>query len=331
MSDKAEQKRPYSWLTLSSDDFPAHLDDRARARAWTERMETLFGSFAFTYTDDRPFSALIDLMNFGDVRLSKGTGPMTRVTRGKQDIANDGVNDFSLAVNLGGATALCKQRGEELELTDGLMTLTSTGEPIDASAKPVGAVWSVVISRSRLSELVKNPDDLLMRQMDPHTPAAQLLKSYLTLLFDIDRLDDNPALTAHVGRTVTDLVALALGADRDASEIAMARGNRAARLQLILSGIESNFDDPQFNTRALAASIGLSPRYTQELLNETGRTFSERVLELRLQKALSMLSNPLFADMKVSQIAFACGFNDVSHFNHSFRRRFGASPTQYRS
>ena len=294
-------------------------------------MEALFGSFDPVYAEDRPFTALLNVIDFGDVRLFKGEGSMTRQTRSKQDIAKDGINDFCLAVNLSGPTALCKQRGEELELTNGTMTLTSTGEPIDATAKPDGAYWSIGISRSQLSELVKNPDDLLMRKMDPHTPAAQLLKSYLALLFNVDKLDDNPALTAHVGRTVTDLVAIALGADRDASEIAMARGNRAARLQLILSAIESNFDDPQFSTRSLASSIGLSPRYTQELLNETGRTFSERVLELRLQKARSMLCNPVFTKMKVSQIAFACGFNDVSYFNHSFRRRFGASPTQYRS
>jgi AraC-like DNA-binding protein len=34
--------------------------------------------------------------------------------------------------------------------------------------------------------------------------------------------------------------------------------------------------------------------------------------------------------MRVSDIAYACGFNEVSYFNRCFRRRFGASPTQMR-
>jgi transcriptional regulator GlxA family with amidase domain len=34
--------------------------------------------------------------------------------------------------------------------------------------------------------------------------------------------------------------------------------------------------------------------------------------------------------MKVSDIALACGFNEVSYFNRCFRRRFGASPLQHR-
>ena len=54
------------------------------------------------------------------------------------------------------------------------------------------------------------------------------------------------------------------------------------------------------------------------------------VLELRLQKARAMLASPRYDRMKVSDIALACGFNEVSYFNRCFRRRFGASPTQFR-
>ncbi|RVC72432.1 AraC family transcriptional regulator, partial [Mesorhizobium sp. M2A.F.Ca.ET.046.02.1.1] len=66
------------------------------------------------------------------------------------------------------------------------------------------------------------------------------------------------------------------------------------------------------------------------LLLESGRTFAERVLELRLQKACAMLSDVRNDAAKVSDIALAAGFNDVSYFNRRFQGRFGASPTQYR-
>jgi AraC-like DNA-binding protein len=33
---------------------------------------------------------------------------------------------------------------------------------------------------------------------------------------------------------------------------------------------------------------------------------------------------------RISDIAFACGFNDLSYFNRCFRRRFGLTPTAAR-
>jgi AraC-like DNA-binding protein len=54
------------------------------------------------------------------------------------------------------------------------------------------------------------------------------------------------------------------------------------------------------------------------------------VLEHRLVHAHRTLKSPRFAGHTVSAIAFAAGFGDLSHFNRSFRRRFGASPTEVR-
>ena len=108
------------------------------------------------------------------------------------------------------------------------------------------------------------------------------------------------------------------------------RGLRAARLRDIACEIERGFDSCAFTTESVAKKVGLSRRYINEILYETGTTFSERVLELRLQKARSMLSDTRHDATKVGEIAFACGFNEVSYFNRRFRARFGCSPTQYR-
>jgi hypothetical protein len=34
---------------------------------------------------------------------------------------------------------------------------------------------------------------------------------------------------------------------------------------------------------------------------------------------------------KIVDIAYDCGFGDVSHFNRRFRRRFGAAPSKFRN
>ncbi len=53
-------------------------------------------------------------------------------------------------------------------------------------------------------------------------------------------------------------------------------------------------------------------------------------MELRLQKARAMLASPHHDRLKISDIAYTCGFGEVSYFNQTFRRRFGAPPTHFR-
>jgi AraC-like DNA-binding protein len=69
----------------------------------------------------------------------------------------------------------------------------------------------------------------------------------------------------------------------------------------------------------------------RKLFEEEGTTFTEFVLESRLAQALQMLSDPRLAGRTISSIAFSLGFGDLSYFNRTFRRRFGAAPSEMRT
>jgi AraC-like DNA-binding protein len=75
----------------------------------------------------------------------------------------------------------------------------------------------------------------------------------------------------------------------------------------------------------LAVKLGISQRYLQRLLEATGKTFTEHVEELRLDRAFSLLST-IGADKRVSDIAFAVGYSDLTNFYRHFRSRFGDTP-----
>jgi AraC-like DNA-binding protein len=51
---------------------------------------------------------------------------------------------------------------------------------------------------------------------------------------------------------------------------------------------------------------------------------------LRLDAMHRKLSDRQQAARAISDLALDCGFGDMSHFNHSFRRRFGATPREVR-
>jgi AraC-like DNA-binding protein len=43
-----------------------------------------------------------------------------------------------------------------------------------------------------------------------------------------------------------------------------------------------------------------------------------------------MLLDPRMVERTISDIAFAAGFGDLSHFNRAFRQHFGKTPTDVR-
>jgi AraC-like DNA-binding protein len=161
-------------------------------------------------------------------------------------------------------------------------------------------------------------------------PLIQLLTGYIESAKQLPA-DTDPALLTSIGNHLTELVGLALGPTRDAAEQAENGGLKSARLDAVLRAIEANYADPDFSVADVAARLKLSVRYVQDILHETGIGFSERVLELRLQEACNLLSRAHMTNRKVSDIAFSCGFNNLSYFHRAFRRRFGVTPAGARS
>ena len=58
--------------------------------------------------------------------------------------------------------------------------------------------------------------------------------------------------------------------------------------------------------------------------------FSTLVHEARLDLARRLLTNPRHDATPISDVAMSVGFGDLSHFNRSFRRRFGMTPREAR-
>jgi AraC-like DNA-binding protein len=188
----------------------------------------------------------------------------------------------------------------------------------------------VTVPIKRLTDVVPGAEDMMGREISGNPHLLKYIQRYIQLVLGETGPYEDGGLVNHVDTTVVDLLALALNGSREMQEIARGRGLRAARFRDIVDQIKRGFSRPDFSVQAIATRLGLSANYVQKILAESGHIFTERVQELRLQRAREMLADLRFDGMKMSDIAFACGFNDLSHFNRCFRRRFGASPTQFR-
>lgn len=59
----------------------------------------------------------------------------------------------------------------------------------------------------------------------------------------------------------------------------------------------------------------------------TGITFSDSLLELRLGQASRLLID---TTQSVSEVAYNCGFNNISNFNRLFKKKKGCTPKEFR-
>jgi AraC-like DNA-binding protein len=105
------------------------------------------------------------------------------------------------------------------------------------------------------------------------------------------------------------------------------RYSDAPRMQRVMHFIHDHLDkviERDAVARCAALSEGAFSRFFK---TRTGKTLPQYVNELRVGNACARLRE---ADAKVSDIALACGFENLANFNRQFRAITGMSPSEYR-
>ncbi len=100
--------------------------------------------------------------------------------------------------------------------------------------------------------------------------------------------------------------------------------------EAVKADIAANLTARDLSVPAVASRQRVTPRYIHMLFDGEGTTFSQYVLAERLACARRVLLDPRHAHRSIGAIAYASGFGDLSHFNHAFRRRYGATPSEVR-
>ena len=97
--------------------------------------------------------------------------------------------------------------------------------------------------------------------------------------------------------------------------------------------IKDRFADPDISPREVAAETGISLRYLQKLFTVHGSTCSDYISARRLDRAARLIERRALmkTGQPLSEIAYACGFRDYTHFARGFRQRFGTSPGAVRA
>lgn len=95
--------------------------------------------------------------------------------------------------------------------------------------------------------------------------------------------------------------------------------------------IAQHYHRPELSAADVAQAISVSTRQLSRVFANAGDTLPQAVLSVRLERAWSMLKDPQWASLPISELSAYCGFASHAQFGRRFRDRFGVTPRQRRT
>jgi AraC-like DNA-binding protein len=310
-------------VQFSTDAF----SERERIAAWRESFGRGFAKLDVEPLPAISFRARMDVRIMPGLSIAYGRGTLGKATRTRELVA-DGSD--TLVFKIVTCDGLASQFGREVPVAAGDAILLSCADVGSFTYRAPQSALAVGLPRAVLRHFLYDPDAALLRVVTRDSAALWLLTSYVRAIVR-EPAPPSEDLQHLAAAHVQDLIAMALGPSHEAAEIARCRGVRAARLHAAKTYVMQHLDQEGLVAAGVAAHLGVTRRYTHMLFENEGLSFSEFVLAGRLARAHEMLRAPRHASDTISTIAYAAGFADLSHFNRSFRRRYGCTPSDVRA
>ncbi len=248
-----------------------------------------------------------------------------RIERDYRDVRRDSTDHYFVLFPLYGES-LITQNGQAARLKPGDAVLVDTTRPVNflgqGDRKGLWRNLAINLPRQELiAHLGFEPQGGLVRPNG--TRAGQMLLEIIKSTTEEPGSESSSA-ESYMQLVVYDLVgALFVPSDK-------ASGSRYADKLFVRvrNAVKEGFIDPHFGPADVAARTGISLRYLQKLFTQRGSTCGAFIYSLRLDQAARLLyrRQALHSSQPLSEIAYACGFRDYTHFARRFRRRFGHSP-----
>jgi AraC family transcriptional regulator, positive regulator of tynA and feaB len=269
----------------------------------------------------------------GRVRAGSICGFMTvdlscnapRVDRTNRDARLDGMEHYYAIIQVSGRSTMV-QNDRVAELAVGDIALVDATRPVTYFSENRPGRWlSLHLPRqSLISHLGFAPEGGLCRHGE--TLAARLC---FRLIQDaVNECDSSPASAEpYLQLAIYDL----LGAVFAAPDLPTVSSHTDKLFKRVCDIIKDRFAEPDFGPCEVAAEAGISLRYLQKLFTARSSTCTHFIHSVRLDHAARQLHRRglLHASQPISEIAYASGFSNYTHFARQFRRRFGHPPVAH--
>ncbi|MFT3763940.1 MAG: helix-turn-helix domain-containing protein [Minicystis sp.] len=308
--------------TFTTEVVPEH----ERAEYWQEVAGRVFLGLRTERKNHAPFFGTLDTHEVGSLPVTFLHSSAQDVYRGSPEIARAPRECFYVAMQLGGVCTIMQGGGVrhahpgDIELLDGT-------RPGQLSFESDYRRLVIAVPYDQLRPRLVEPDRALRHIARGGDGLGALASNYL-------RTVAHTPLPAAVGPQVSELLVDLLALTFNAPVAGLDSDTpcaREARRIAIRQYVERNLSDPSLSPATVAARFRISTRYLHGLFSEQGQTFMRWLLSRRLARCRDAFADPALRHRSITEIAYAAGFHDLSHFGRAFKAAFGMSPRAFRA
>jgi AraC family transcriptional regulator, positive regulator of tynA and feaB len=304
-----------------------HAAPRERLAALSEIASQSLIEASLSEVGNRPARGDARAKVLGPLGLFEISAANIRVERTRAHVARSRSSSYLVNIQIAGAISV-RWGEQDIYVSCGDILITDSEHAYEVDGERPFSQLIVRMPKPWVDARVARPDVVSGSLLRRDNPMAQLLAGYLRKGFDTAAdlgADGAEMFAAHS----IDLLALALGASQ-ADQAPPARALREALFVRAGRLIALRFAEPCLAPDCVARSLGISARLLQRIFAERGTTVMQRVWDQRVSRAAKLLAMPDASHRSITEIAFACGFNDSAHFTRAFAARVGATPSQWR-
>lgn len=297
------------------------LRPRDQFDAWRTQLGFRFGLAEVSREATGGFRGAIETLAVSQLALSDVSGDAMRFDRTARHVAQRSRDGFTVGLLVDGSAVL-EQSSRSTRLAAGDLVLCDDRLPLRIRFERTYRM--IVFQCDRWQVETRLPD--AERRTAQRIPGqAALPSATATYVSAIARQATGLGpIDALVAQHALEVLTYTLGdpGQRDAT----------ARVPLlrIQAYIEDHLADPALDPEAIARHHRISRRHLYRLFEEAGDSVADFIRRQRLARCRAMLGNDAHARRTISEIAFACGFNDATTFGRAFRAAFGMTPRDYR-
>lgn len=222
-----------------------------------------------------------------------------------------------------------EQHGRSIACGEGSATLFSASEPYILKNDAAYRAIYLEFPRASFAQRCDRPGKTLTASLNMSYGMGRIIASICSsMVLEAESLQEKAR--SQLGEQVLDMLAIAL--DGPAQDVTMdVPAIRSARLRQIRNYIDSNIGNPLLNPERVAKANQMSVRALHYVFKDTGKSVSDYIWGRRLERCRSELEMSAANKRTITEIAFASGFNSMSHFSSLFRSTYGITPSDVRS